>query len=657
MTAPAIEDLLRGLAPQVLGALVRRHGQFDGCEDAVQEAVLAAAVQWPAEGVPGNPRGWLVTVASRRLTDQVRSDRARRQRESAMAAEAVPDDVPDTDDTLVLLFLCCHPALTAASQTALTLRAVGGLTTAEIARAFLVPEATMAARISRAKQRVKAAGSSFRLPPDGPEREERLRVVLHVLYLIFNEGYTASSGRELHRADLAREAIRLARMARAQLPGDGEVTGLLALMLLTHARGQARTTADGDLVPLAEQDRARWDRAMIDEGTGLVKESLAGPALGPYQLQAAIAATHASAATAGETNWPRVHALYLILERIAPNPMVTLNRAVALAETEGPLAGLALLAPLDGDERMAGHHRLLSVRAHLLERAGDPAGAYEHYRRAAKATASLAEQRYLQARASRLMTRGRASARSLTASVCPTWPGRPVTPHDHGGGVVERTTMGQKTVRFSDLSEQLIIDDSALVRIVVHEHPELDSQAVEIEAHLDEVRAITDAALEVAVVDLYVNGEPEPRRVTLDAVVFDKLAATRSMAELLTAARPAKRAPKPRAAATAADSERIDYSTLEHAGKPHKGKTTDAEKRLVREHLAEINERLAAEGLRTIDPADPGHVARYDLEDPAAGDPDSSLVLDPAGAGAGAHDHEGLVPGGGKARHTRANPS
>ncbi len=401
MTAPAIEDLLRELTPQVLGTLVRRHGRFEGCEDAVQEAVLAAAVQWPAEGIPDSPRGWLTTVASRRLIDQLRSDRARRERESATAAEVVPEDVPDTDDTLVLLFLCCHPTLTAASQTALTLRAVGGLTTAEIARAFLVPEATMAARISRAKQRVKAAGSSFSLP-EGAEREERLRVVLHVLYLIFNEGYTASSGSELHRADLAREAIRLTRTVHAHLPGDSEVTGLLALMLLTHSRREARTTAAGDLVPLDEQDRTAWDRALIDEGIELAKASLAGPALGPYQLQAAIAATHADAATAEETDWPQVHALYLILERIAPNPMVTLNRAIALAETEGPQAGLTLLAALDGDARLAGHHRLLSVRAHLLERTGDPAGAYEHYRRAAKATASLAEQRYLESRAARL---------------------------------------------------------------------------------------------------------------------------------------------------------------------------------------------------------------------------------------------------------------
>src|SRR5215831_315044 len=313
--APAIEGLLRELTPQVLETLVRRYGQFEECEDAVQEAVLAATVQWPAGEVPDNPRGWLVVVASRRLIDQVRSDHARRERESAATATDVASEVPDTDDTLVLLFLCCHPALTPASQTALTLRAVGGLTTAEIARAFLVPEATMAARISRAKQRIRAAGSSFSLP-GGAEREERLRVVLHVLYLIFSEGYTVSSGGDLHRADLANEAIRLTRMVHAQLPKDGEVAGLLALMLLTHARREARTTAAGYLVPLDEQDRTRWDRGMIDEGIELVRASLAGPALGPYLLQAAIAATHADAATAGETNWPQVHALYLILERI-----------------------------------------------------------------------------------------------------------------------------------------------------------------------------------------------------------------------------------------------------------------------------------------------------------------------------------------------------
>ncbi|TWV42712.1 RNA polymerase sigma factor [Streptomyces misionensis] len=402
--APGAEDLLRDLAPRVLGTLVRRHGRFEDCEDAVQEAVLAATAQWPGEGVPGNPRGWLTTVAARRLADQARSDLARREREAATAAEVAPGEVPDTDDTLLLLFLCCHPALTPASRTALTLRAVGGLTTAEIAGAFLVPEATTAARISRAKQRVRAAGGTF-AQPGGPELRERLPVVLHVLYLIFNEGYTATSGSRLDRPDLAHEAIRLTRAVHAQLPEDDEVTGLLALMLLTDARRTARTTPSGDLVPLAEQDRTAWDRALIEEGTALVETALAGPSLGPYVLQAAIAATHADAATAEETNWAQVYALYLILERIAPNPMVTLNRAIALAETEGPEAGLALLATLDGDPRTARHHRLLSVRAHLLEQTGDTRGAYDHYRRAAKATASRAEQRYLEARAARLSGR------------------------------------------------------------------------------------------------------------------------------------------------------------------------------------------------------------------------------------------------------------
>ena len=401
----SVEDLLRELTPQVLGALVRRHGQFEECEDAVQEAILAASVQWPGEGVPANPRGWLITVASRRLIDQVRSEHARRERETTQAIEAgargEPQAPPDQDDTLVLLFLCCHPVLTVASQTALTLRAVGGLSTAEIAAAFLVPEATMGARISRAKQKIKQAGSTFALPAT-QEWPQRLGVVLHVLYLIFNEGYTASSGTNLHRAELAGEAIRLTRMVHRQLPGDGEVAGLLALMLLTDARRAARTSTDGDLVPLAEQDRGAWDAALVAEGSALISGALTSAPLGPYQLQAAIAATHAEAARAEDTNWRQVHILYKILERIAPNPMVTLNRAVALAELEGPKAGLVLLSTLDDDERMAGHHRLTAVRAHLLEDAGEHAAARENYLRAAKQTASLAERRYLESRAARI---------------------------------------------------------------------------------------------------------------------------------------------------------------------------------------------------------------------------------------------------------------
>ncbi|HEX3811658.1 MAG TPA: DUF6596 domain-containing protein [Mycobacteriales bacterium] len=404
----ATEGLLRELAPQVLGALVRRHGQFQECEDAVQEAVLTASLDWPKTGTPNNPRGWLITIASRRLIDQMRSDRARRTRETTVAAQAPEplagpgeDAVPDSDDTLILLYLCCHPALTVASQTALTLRAVGGLSTAEIAHAFLVPEPTMAARISRAKQRIKAAGSQFSLPPLA-EREERLQVVLQVLYLIFNEGYTASSGAELHRADLSHEAIRLTRMVRRQLPDDGEVAGLLALMLLTDSRRDVRTGPGGELIPLAEQDRTRWDGDLITEGTELITAAMARSPLGPYQLQAAIAATHASAERAADTNWQQVHTLYKILERIAPNPMVTLNRAVALAETKGPQAGLELLSTLDSDDRMSAHHRLPAVRAHLLEKAGEPTAARESYLLAARMTASITERRYLESRAARL---------------------------------------------------------------------------------------------------------------------------------------------------------------------------------------------------------------------------------------------------------------
>jgi RNA polymerase sigma factor (sigma-70 family) len=409
--ATQVEELLRELAPQVTGILVRRYGQFDLCEDAVQEALLAAAVQWPEAGIPERPRGWLVTVAARRLTDQVRGESARRRREETAAARSPADEQvapgPDAelpavnDDTLTLLFLCCHPALSPPSQVALTLRAVGGLTTAQVARAFLVPEATMAQRISRAKQRIKAAGARFAMPPPA-ERAERLRVVLQVLYLIFNEGYAASSGPDLQRADLTSEAIRLARELHRLLPEDGEVAGLLALMLLTDARRPARTRPDGSLVPLAEQDRSRWDAGAIAEGVALVTGTLARAPLGPYQLQAAIAAVHDEAARAEDTDWRQILVLYELLERVAPSPVVTLNHAVAVAMVRGPRAGLDLLATLDGDDRLAGHHRLDAVRAHLLELAGDRAAAREHYRAAARATTSLPEQRYLESRAARL---------------------------------------------------------------------------------------------------------------------------------------------------------------------------------------------------------------------------------------------------------------
>ena len=409
--ATRVEELLRELAPQVTGVLVRRYGQFDLCEDAVQEALLAAAVQWPEAGIPERPRGWLVTVASRRLTDQVRGESARRRREETAAARSPADELvapgPDADppaandDTLTLLFLCCHPALSPASQVALTLRAVGGLTTAQVARAFLVPEATMAQRISRAKQHIKAAGARFAMPP-AAERAERLQVVLQVLYLIFNEGYAASSGPDLQRADLTSEAIRLARELHRLLPDDGEVAGLLALLLLTDARRPARTRADGSLVPLAEQDRSRWDAGAVAEGVDLVTGTLARAPLGPYQLQAAIAAVHDEAARAEDTDWPQILVLYELLERVAPSPVVTLNHAVAVAMVRGPRAGLELLATLDGDDRLAGHHRLDAVRAHLLELAGDRQAAREHYRAAARATTSLPEQRYLESRAARL---------------------------------------------------------------------------------------------------------------------------------------------------------------------------------------------------------------------------------------------------------------
>ena len=394
---------MRELAPQVLGALVRRYGVFDACEDAVQEALLAAARQWPESGVPDNPRSWLLTVASRRLVDEWRSESARRRREESAAVLEVPvQGQPfDHDDTLTLLFLCCHPSLSAPSQLALTLRAVGGLTTAEIARAFLVPEATMAQRISRAKERIRSTGVPFSMPP-ASERGDRLRVVLQVLYLVFNEGYTTSSGTELNRADLTAEAIRLTRMLRRLAPEDGEVAGLLALMLLTDARRAARTAADGSIVPLDEQRRELWNTEQIQEGVALLTQTLGHVPVGPYQMQAAIAAVHDEAPSAAETDWAQILALYEVLERVSPGPVVTLNRAVAVAMVHGPRAGLAVLGTLDGDERMSHTHRLEAVRGHLLELAGERAAARESYRRAARMTASTPEQRYLALRAARL---------------------------------------------------------------------------------------------------------------------------------------------------------------------------------------------------------------------------------------------------------------
>ena len=401
---PSVEDLLRTLAPQVLGTLVRTYGDFDAAEDAVQESLLAAALRWPETGVPAEPRGWLVQTATRRLIDQWRSEQSRRARENlALLQEAAPKDVSGQDDTLIVLFMCCHPALTPASAIALTLRAAGGLTTAEIANAFLVDEPTMAQRISRAKQRIKASGVPFQLPTQ-EEQAARVRTVLHVLYLIFNEGYTSSTGRELQRAELSGEAIRLARIVQRLLPDDSEVTGLLALMLLIDARRPARTNATGELIPLAQQDRSLWDQALIAEGVALLNSAVERGAVGEYQLQAAIAALHDQAPQADATDWRQILALYGLLDQITGNPIVTLNRAVAAAMAEGPAAGLALLDEVD--ERLAGHYRLDAVRAHLLELAGDTDAALTHYRAAARRTTSLPEQRYLATQAARLNVAG-----------------------------------------------------------------------------------------------------------------------------------------------------------------------------------------------------------------------------------------------------------
>jgi RNA polymerase sigma factor (sigma-70 family) len=414
------ENLLRELAPQVLGAVIRRFRDFSAAEDAVQEALLAAAMQWPEEGVPDNPRGWLIQVASRRMTDHVRTELARRRRETVvMQVPPSPslvhpepsfgsENQTDQDDTLILLFMCCHPALTRPSAIALTLRAVGGLTTAEIANAFLVPEATMAQRISRAKQRIKTSGVPFGMPTDS-DRVERLSAVLHVLYLIFNEGYSSSIGPNLQRSDLAIEAIRLTRAVHHLLPragdGAGEVAGLLALMLLTDARRPARTGPDGELIPLAEQDRTLWDRKAISEGIALVSDTLTRGSIGAYQLQAAIAALHDEAARAEDTDWPQILALYGLLKRMSDNPMVTLNHAIAAAMVHGPPAGLELLRALDADERLAGHYRLDAVRAHLVEMAGNHTAAIAHFQAAAERTTSIPERNYLTTQAARLRYR------------------------------------------------------------------------------------------------------------------------------------------------------------------------------------------------------------------------------------------------------------
>ncbi len=402
------ERLLRELAPQALGAVMRRFRDFAAAEDAVQEALFAAALKWPDEGVPANPRAWLIQVASSRMIDHMRSEMARRRRESEVAIhpdQAAPafgnESESGEDDALMLLFMCCHESLTPSSAIALTLRAVGGLTTLEIARAFMVPEATMAQRISRAKSGIKASGAPFRLPTM-EQRPERLRVVLHVLYLIFNEGYVTSGGAHLQRGELAQEAIRLARMLHRSLPDDAEAAGLLALMLLTDARRCARTGPDGELIPLTKQDRSLWDQAKISEGVAILTAALAKGSVGDYQLQAAIGAVHDEAQRAEDTDWPQILALYDLLKRMSPNPMVMLNHAVAAAMVHGPPAGLDLLNALDNDGRLSDHHRLDAVRAHLYEMAGEREAAIAHYRAAANRTASLPERNYLLTQAARL---------------------------------------------------------------------------------------------------------------------------------------------------------------------------------------------------------------------------------------------------------------
>jgi RNA polymerase sigma factor (sigma-70 family) len=402
------DRLLRELAPQVLGAVVRRFHDFAAAEDAVQEAMIAAVTQWPRDGIPESPRGWLIQVAVRRMTDYLRSEGARRRREAEagvgsdeLARSTGFEEHSEQDDTLTLLFLCCHPSLTPSSAIALTLRAVGGLTTAEIASAFLVPETTMAQRITRAKRSIKGSGVPFRWP-EGEERTRSTSAVLHVLYLIFNEGYTTSSGQHLQRVELSSEAIRLTRLLHSLLPEDPEVRGLLALMLLTDARRQARTGPDGELIPLAEQDRTRWSGGHIEEGVALLTAALSKGAVGPYQLQAAIAAVHDEAPSAEATDWPQILALYELLKRMSDNPMVALNHAIAAAMVHGVQKGLELLSAIDSDPRMASHYRLDAVRAHLLEMAGEQQAATQHYHRAANATTNIPERNYLLKQAARL---------------------------------------------------------------------------------------------------------------------------------------------------------------------------------------------------------------------------------------------------------------
>lgn len=408
MAAPdAIEDLLRTEAPQVLGALVRRFGHFDIAEEATQDALLAASQQWHRDTIPDQPRSWLIRVAYRRMVDALRAESADRRREEqyvasepyASSSNAAP---ADHDDSLNLLLLCCHPALSSASRTALTLRAVGGLTTAEIAHAYGVTEQTMAVRISRAKQQIRKSGARFEFLVDD-DFPSRLSAVMRVLYLIFNEGYTVTAGTELTRTDLTREAIRLTRLLHALVPDDPEPTGLLALMLLIDSRRATRSDADGELIPLADQDRSRWDQEPIREGSDLIRAVWSRGNVGTYQLQAAIAAVHASAPIAEQTDWVQIAALYLALEQVEPTGLVMLARVVAVAHAFGHARATALLEELDREHGLLQHpltrHRAHAIRAHLREAEGDPTAAREDFLAAADMTTNEPESRYLSRKA------------------------------------------------------------------------------------------------------------------------------------------------------------------------------------------------------------------------------------------------------------------
>lgn len=408
-----IERILRDEAPQTLAALTRRFGDFATAEEATQEALLAASRAWASDGVPSEPRSWLIRVGYRRMIDLLRSDRARHRREIEVGAAELamtgpggsPGTPPESDDSLTMLILCCHPALPQTSQVALTLRAVGGLTTAEIARAYGTTENTMGTRISRAKQRLTSAGARF-VPPTEADRAERTAAVAAVLYLIYNEGYNATAGQSLTRVDLSGEAIRLARMLHAAVPDDPETTALLALMLLTESRRGARLAGTDELVPLDEQDRTRWDTDLIREGTELLNGVWQRGEAGPYRLQAAIAAVHAEAATPQETDWPQIAALYLWLERLTPTAPVRLSRVVAVAKAFGPQRGLALLDEFNRrhglDRDLLTRARERAVRAHLLQMTGAGREAASLFREAAALTENQVERRYLLAKADAL---------------------------------------------------------------------------------------------------------------------------------------------------------------------------------------------------------------------------------------------------------------